>query len=218
MKGKIKIIVIVLILILVSALGVLGMNTVKTYMSGAAGGGEPKGVLAKADADGKGAIVTWTSDKPSMAVVEYGTTPASLLLRAVESSETANHRVALKPLKADTSYYFRIRVGEEIFDNNGIPYSFKTGSAKEKVEELKPSVVPTIANIPTIGSGTACDRKTDYNKDGTVNAFDYIQCVKGGGSETPSSSDSADSCSSRTDYDGNGVINSLDRIKCLQDR
>ena len=50
MKGKIKIIVIVLILILVSALGVLGMNTVKTYMSGAAGGGEPKGVLAKADA------------------------------------------------------------------------------------------------------------------------------------------------------------------------
>lgn len=72
------------------------------------------------------ATVTWNTDRSSIGFVEYGTTPASLLLRAPESTQTTNHKVVLSPLRANVNYYYRIRIGESVFDNNGIPYSFKT--------------------------------------------------------------------------------------------
>ena len=108
-----------------------------------------------------------------MGIVEYGTTPASLLLRAPESDQTVSHAVVLSPLKANTNYYFRIRVGEEVFDNSGIPYSFKTKVGGED------GPIPTKAKevTPTLVDGE-CQRGVDYNKDGTTNSLDYIECLK----------------------------------------
>ena len=215
----IKTILIIVVMILVGALGVLGVSTVKSYMSGASADTEPKNVLAKPGEDGKSGVITWSSDKPTSGVVEYGTTPASLLLRAIETDATASHKVNLSPLKPNVNYYFRIRVGEEVYDNNGIPYSFKTKESSGGNEVLI-SVTPTTApiNVPTVAGG--CNRTTDYNKDGTVNSVDFIECVKKGlggsaGAVTPVPT-IAGGCDPTKDYDGNGVINSLDRIKCLQ--
>jgi len=217
-KFSIKTIIIIVILILVGVLGVLGINTAKTYLSGASADTAPKNVLAKPSDDGKSAVITWVSDKNAMGIVEYGTTPASLLLRAPESEQTLSHNLTLSPLKPNTNYYFRIRVGEDIFDNNGIPYSFKT-----KAGEVVPTiaVVPTVALLPTAapinGEGT-CNRTTDYNKDGVVNSLDYMSCLKNKPSGTVVSPIPTNSkCPSGVDYDKNGVINSLDKIKCLQD-
>jgi len=209
MKNKISIktLILGLILILVIVLGVLGVNTAKTYLSGASADTEPKSVLAKAGEDGKNAVVTWTSDKESVGVVEYGTTPASLLLRAPESDQTTAHSVTLSPLKANTNYYFRIRVGEEVFDNNGIPYSFKT-----KAAVVTPTLIPTA--VPTVGSSNDCG-KTDLNKDGVINSLDFALCQKNKLSGTPAAT--TGTCSGTVDYDKNGTINSLDRLKCLQD-
>ncbi|MFA4826769.1 MAG: fibronectin type III domain-containing protein [Candidatus Shapirobacteria bacterium] len=219
MKGgiNVKTIIVLVILLLVGVLGVLGVNTVRTYIGGASADTEPKNVVAASGEDGKSAAVSWTSDKPSMAVVEYGTTPASLLLRAIESSEATDHQVSLTPLKSGTSYYFRIRVGEEIFDNSGIPYSFKT-----KAVEVKPTptVVPTITPVlgPTGAVTTSCDSKTDYNKDGVVNSLDYIACLKSGNKATgaPASTASGSKCPAGVDFDKNGTVNSIDMIRCLQ--
>ena len=117
MKGKfsIKTVIIIVILLLVGVLGVLGVNTARTYLSGASADLAPKNVLGKGNEDGKSATITWTTDKEAMGVVEYGTTPASLLLRAPESSQSTSHSIVLSPLKGGTNYYFRIRVGEEVF-------------------------------------------------------------------------------------------------------
>ncbi len=209
-KFSIKTVIIIVILLLVGVLGVFGVNTAKTYLSGASADLTPKNVLGKGNGDGKSATITWMTDKEAMGVVEYGTTPASLLLRAPESSQSTSHSMVLTPLKAGTNYYFRIRVGEEVFDNNGIPYSFKTITAV-----IEPTQIPTIAVLPTVivasESGTAeCNRTTDYNKDGVINSLDYISCIKTG----PTTSSK---CPNGVDYNKDGVVNSLDRIKCLQD-
>lgn len=217
MKGKISIktVIVLVILVLVGVLSVLGVGAVQQYVSGAAGGTDPKGVLATPGEDGKSAAVVWTTDKPAQGVVEYGTTPASLLLRSLETDAAAEHKVNLTPLKPNTSYYFRIRVGDQIYDNSGIPFSFKTKPGSE--EKLVPTAVkqvPTLAVVPTStgasasGSGT-CDHTTDYNKDGVVNSIDFIKCVKEGLGEV-------NKCPAGVDFDGNGVVNSVDMIKCLQ--
>jgi len=213
MKGKfsIKTIIIIVILLLVGVLGVLGVNTARTYLSGASADLAPTNVLGKGNDDGKSATITWTTEKEAMGVVEYGTTPASLLLRAPESSQSTNHSIVLTPLKAGTNYYFRIRVGEDVFDNNGIPYSFKTKAAL-----VEPTQIPTMAVLPTVKvaseSGvTGCNRTTDYNKDGVINSLDYISCMKTSPTAT------SNKCPSGVDYNKDGVVNSLDRIKCLQD-
>lgn len=216
-KFSIKTIIIIVILILVGVLGVLGINTAKTYLSGASADTAAKNVLAKPSDDGKSVAISWLSDKASMGVVEYGTTPASLLLRAPESEQTISHNLTLSPLKPNTNYYFRIRVGEDVFDNNGIPYSFKT-----KAGEVIPTitVAPTVVLMPTraVGGESTCSRTTDYNKDGVVNSLDYMSCLKNkpsGTVVTPIPTNSK--CPSGVDYNKDGAINSLDKIKCLQD-
>jgi len=221
-KSKVKTIIVVVILVLVGVLGVLGAGTVKTYLSGATAGVEPVGVSVTVQA--RQATITWTSEKASMGVVEYGTSPASLLLRAPETESLQTHSLVLTPLKPGLSYYFRIRVGDNVFDNNGIPYSFKTKAEGTEVggrpvdEEPLPqvSLAPTIiTNEPSINND--CVFGVDYNGDGTKNAFDVAYCQKNGPekvvNETPSQTGE---CSRTEDYDGNGVVNSFDMVKCLQ--
>jgi hypothetical protein len=222
MKGKfsLKTVIIIVILLLVGVLGVFGISTARTYLSGASADLAPKNVLGKGNEDGKSATITWTTDKETMGVVEYGTTPASLLLRAPESSQSTSHSVVLSPLKAGTNYYFRIRIGEEVFDNNGIPYSFKT-----KTVAVEPTIMPTIAVIPTVkvasesGVATECNRTTDYNKDGVVNGLDYVNCQKDKPTTTKvvATPTTKSNCVRTVDYNKDGVINGLDYVKCLQD-
>ena len=102
-------------------------------------------------------IISWDSDKSSKAYVQYGTTPASLLLSVPSRDELqtaagdSNHRISIKTFKPNTNYYFRIRVGDEVtayndwevFDNGGIPYSFKT----KGVTIAEGSPTPTVASI-----------------------------------------------------------------------
>ncbi|MBU2592294.1 MAG: fibronectin type III domain-containing protein [Patescibacteria group bacterium] len=199
---NIKKIIIILILVLAGVLAVVGLNAARTYLGGAAGGSEPKSVRVQADV--KSATISWESDKESQGVIEYGTTPASLLLRALEASETASHRVLLSPLKTNATYYFRIRVGETVYDNNGIPYSFKTkedDSVSEtgssggtdtggaKVTQVPVQVVTPAAEAAT-GKITKCDLaefkknfggsnpKYDLDDSGTVNTKDWIKCLE----------------------------------------
>jgi len=227
MKNKInvKTIVIVSVLVLVIVLGVIGINTARTFMSGAASDYEPKGVLGTSSADGKSATITWTSDKESTGVVQYGTNAASLVLTTPEeAAKTLNHRVSLTTLKANTTYFFRIVVGGETFDNEGTPFTFKT---KGVDEDAVPTVVPTVvAPSPTVksgdstGSATICAKGVDYTGDGIVNSLDLLTCKRKSGTATGSGSvkgATVTNCNTVGDYNKDGITNSLDRLKCLQD-
>jgi hypothetical protein len=222
-KGSVnvKTIIVGVILVLVIVLGVLGVNTVKTYMSGAAAETEPKNVIAEPDEDGKSASVSWVSDKATQGVVEYGTNPASLLLRAVETEATTDHKILLSPLKSGVTYYYRIRIGEEIFDNSGVPYTFKVANTgNEVVPTVAPIILaPTVA-VASPSGAPSCNRNTDYNNDGVINSVDYNFCLNGSKAATPSTAliptVAKDPCNPLKDLNNDGSINSLDRIKCLQ--
>jgi hypothetical protein len=243
-KGSLKTIIVMVILLLVGVLGVLGMNTIKTFVGGATADFAPENVLATPAGDG--AVITWKSLKPCRVFVEYGSTPASLLLRFPDrntlssQSLSSDHRIEIANLKGGTNYYFRIRAGEsaensnewEVFDNNGIPYSFKTKGEKGTVAAPtvaeKPVLIPTAAPTPaTGGNAPECKTGIDYNNDGRVNALDMIVCrnkasgsTQGSsgkpGATTPTVTVSVNKCSVLKDYNGDGTINSLDKIKCLQ--
>jgi hypothetical protein len=194
MRKNIKIILIVLILFLAGIAAVLGMRVAKTYFSGASLDVEPKNV--KITAQESSATITWQSDKPSIGVVEYGTNQGSLLLRAVESSESTSHRVVLSPLKPSTNYYFRIRVGEVIYDNNGVPYSLKTKEAEVTITPsptAKPTSSQSPSSTPSAGSSSLvsqCDSDEfssrfgtsdpayDFDKNGQVNTRDWLECLE----------------------------------------
>ena len=223
MRGKlnIKTIVILVVLLVVIVLGVVGVKTIQTFMSGATSDVEPSGVTAISSDDGKTATVSWISDKAAISKVEYGTTAASLVLMAVESDSVTSHKVSLTSLRPSTTYYYRIRIGEEVFDNSGIPYTFKT-----KGESA--TVTPTISSTPLIGvsitPGSECKSGVDYNKDGMANSVDMLYCRQQGGkivavTITPRVTVAATQCSGTiADYNSDGVINSFDRINCLQSR
>jgi len=220
-KVNVKLIIIVVVFILVGVLGVLGLDTAKTYLSGAAGGSEPKGVSASAQSDK--ATITWSSEVESMGIVEYGTSPASLLLRTPESVATISHSVVLSPLRSGISYYFRIRVGDEVYDNNGIPWSFKTIDSDPNVNSGSPMVTDIPQILPTQTTNQNCNGGIDYNNDGIVNSFDLVFCLGGGQGNptgivaTPTTVSNGE-CQTGVDYDGNGVVNSFDMVKCLQNR
>lgn len=229
MRGKlnVKTIVILVVLLVVTVLGVIGVKTIKTFMSGATSDVEPTGVSVISSDDGKTATISWISDKASISKVEYGTTAANLVLMSVESDSTTSHKILLTSLRPSTTYYYRIRIGEDVFDNGGVPYSFKTKG------EISVSITPTpvVSSTPLVTSltGIECKTGTEYNNDGIINSIDMLYCRQQGGKITnvvitPSvlptiKSTSTISCSGTiADYNSDGVINGFDRINCLQSK
>lgn len=219
MKGKVnlKTIIIFAILIVSIVLSVLGVRAAKTFISGATADYEPQNLTAVPKEDGKTAMISWTTDKEAKASVFYGTNMASLLLMAVDVEPAVDHNILLTNLKADTTYYYKIVIDDNVFDDGGMMYKFKTSGSSEEILEpvvtIQPSLIPTLAASSSSASAndsSTCDRTTDYNKDGVINSIDYISCVKG--IVTPAA---ADLCAG--DYNKDGVINSMDRIKCLQE-
>ncbi len=214
MKKNIKTIVIVVILLLVGVLAAVGVRTAKTYLSGASSGEEPKNVRVQADV--KSATVNWQSDKESQCTIEYGTTPASLLLRALENQASTSHRVVLSPLKEATTYYFRVRCGDNTYDNNGIPFSFKTkqgegtsgsGAGGDQGQSSAGQTPTAAANKPTDvppANPTKVVSSPPPAGDGKVPS-----CVKSEFKDKFGTSDS------QYDFDDNGTVNSKDWIKCL---
>lgn len=200
MKKNIKAIIVILILLLTGVLSVFGLRAAKTYLSGAAGGTEPNGVRVLADSTSS--TISWQTTKEAQGTVEYGTSPASLLLRALETKPVTTHRVVVSPLKAGTTYYFRIRVGDSVYDNNGIPYSFKTKVRAEGVEtdEITSVLEPT----------TAVEVVTPTSIPVRGEVIKVTECVKSDFKDKFGTKDA------RYDLDDNGVVNTRDWIKCLQ--
>ncbi|HEX8923138.1 MAG TPA: fibronectin type III domain-containing protein [Patescibacteria group bacterium] len=211
---NIKTIIIVVILLLVGVLSVYAITFAKTYISGAAAGSDPKAVLATPDDSGKSAVVTWTTDKPTEGSVEYGTTPASLVLRAIESDQSTDHRVSLAPLKPNMTYYFRIKIGEQPYDNGGIPFSFKTKASSN--DTGSDSATPT----PIADNGSQVSGTNNSGNGGillpTPGASNTGTTISGNVTGTGSSSTTTTTtCNRSTDYNGDGVINSADYYGCL---
>lgn len=220
-----KSIIIGVVVVLGGVLAFVGINLARNLIIGASTSSEPKNIVEKIKEDGQSAQVNFLTEKPVLAVVEYGKSSSSLTLRSVETEASTSHNFNLKDLTPGDTYYYRVRVGEEIFDNGGIPYSFKVKEVAKDVGMTMP-----IGAIPTVGGGNNCSNiQVDYNRDGLVNALDYAECMKNGGVVTANQSivqqvvpttivttQTVDCMNSKIDYNSDGKINSMDIINCLK--
>lgn len=99
------------------------------------------------------ATVKWTTQNPSQGVIEYGTSQTALNFFAPETSQTPNHSVDLTLLAAQTTYYFQIRIGDQKYDNGGVPWTFAT-KGPNATNPLPTSILPTKASSSGLISPT----------------------------------------------------------------
>lgn len=102
------------------------------------------------------ATITWETDQESQGVVEYGNTPDKINNYSPEISPKTIHKVELTLLTPNTPYYYKIRIGEELFDNEGVAWTFKTkgeggteptaGAPARGVQD-NPDALPTVEVI-----------------------------------------------------------------------
>ena len=105
------------------------------------------------------AVIEWSTAVETQGVVEYGTTPNSLNFFSPETQKTTKHKVELTLLSPGTTYYFQIRIGDKVFDNAGVPWSFttrvkegqkkQTGAQPTPVPKTSPPKTPTPKKKPT---------------------------------------------------------------------
>ena len=125
--------------------------------------GEPIDITARVIGPDE-AVINWTTDQAVISLILYGTNPAELNNTQTELSSLKTHKVTLGNLLPDTAYYYKVQVGQEIFDQNGSPWQFKT-AASESTPKLTEEEFRKLYGI--------ADLRYDYNKDGIVNGFDY---------------------------------------------
>jgi hypothetical protein len=77
------------------------------------------------------AEVSWETGIQTQGIVEYGSEPDQMVKFAPEAVQTTNHNVRVTLLDPGTTYYFRIRVGTDTYDNDGVPYTFTTAADGE---------------------------------------------------------------------------------------
>jgi hypothetical protein len=72
--------------------------------------------------------VSWVTTKPATGALEWGVTSLGEQIALEDQSLLKEvHSITLSNLNANTTYYFKIRSGGELIDNNGIPWQVKTG-------------------------------------------------------------------------------------------
>lgn len=112
------------------------------------------------------ATIAWVTDRNTQGVVEYGVSPNVLNFYAPEQSAKKEHTVDLTLLTPSTPYYFIIRVGDRVYDNAGMPWTFTTKSISgEDVTEEVRGITTRIADAekkkkPTSTKPAVCTAKT----------------------------------------------------------
>lgn len=114
-----------------------------------------------------GAKITWQTKKETQSTVIYGEEEKNLPLMVFESKRTTDHEVNLSLLNPGTKYYFKIKVGDKEFDDEGIPWQFTTLSS---VATPTPSAFDPNRFSEKFGT---FDPLYDLNHDGIVNLNDY---------------------------------------------
>ncbi|MBI4973291.1 fibronectin type III domain-containing protein [Candidatus Roizmanbacteria bacterium] len=92
--------------------------------------------------------IGWTTDQETQGVIEYGSSPTSLNFFAPEAQKGKKHSVDITLLSPGTTYYFQIRVGDQKYDNGGVPWTFVT-KAKGAATDATPTATPTATVVPT---------------------------------------------------------------------
>jgi len=157
-------ILIVILLVGGVVLGIFAVRQMTNYLSQAQENvGEPQSVVGRALGPDQ-AVISWNTNQEVISLVLYGVSPTALDSTQTELSSVKTHRVTLNGLEEGQTYYFKIQVGQEIFDNDGQPWEFSTAQA---------DTPPKLSEQEFRSAYGTSDLRFDMNKDGVVNGFDY---------------------------------------------
>jgi len=104
--------------------------------------------------DSTSATVSWETGQETIAVVEYGTSADASTFNdfAFSEIETTTHTVKLNSLEPNSTYYFQIRIGEEVYDNGGSFWTITTPPDGDLAGS--PTPAPSISITSPVGSIT----------------------------------------------------------------
>jgi len=180
MKRKIFLIIIAILIISIpTAVFILKQQTV--FKLGAQTINKPENVQITNITE-KSATVSWSTQKATQGVINYGISSTNLTLIQTESSPVINHRVNLINLLPATKYFFVIKIADQTFDNGGQPFTFttkETGASSSPTPSLEPNLTisPTLSPLTEEGFQSAIGTNNatyDLNKDGIVNTADLL--------------------------------------------
>jgi len=107
----------------------------------------PRTVIITANAQNT-AKITWDTDQETQGVIEYGSSPTALNFFAPEAQKGKKHTADLTLLSPGTTYYFQVRIGDQKYDNGGVPWTFTT---KSKAAAGDATGEATLTPTPTTG-------------------------------------------------------------------
>ncbi|KKP85840.1 MAG: putative secreted protein containing fibronectin type III-like protein [Candidatus Roizmanbacteria bacterium GW2011_GWA2_35_8] len=163
-----KILAIVVGIVIFIGILVIGFQLVGTRAADV----EPRDVVVS-NIEKNSVKISWATGVDTQAVVEYGTTPTTLNFFAPEATKGKTHTLDLTLLSPNTTYYFDIRIGDQKFDNGGVPWTFSTKNTEGSVA----SPTATIAPIdPAAGSTSPTPVQSLSIPDGS-NGCSYTDCA-----------------------------------------
>src|SRR3989344_5741120 len=152
---------ILIILLLVVSLGVMLLAGNRILSLLARAGGSPPENVQVSQVTTNTATISFTTVDSASSLIEYGTNPTSLTLFANDTDATS-HQIMLSLLTPNTTYYFHIKMGENVYDNSGVPWSFTTASNNSLLPTLTlaATIAPTSAGGGAAGVVTCSDVAT----------------------------------------------------------
>ena len=135
--------------------------------------------------------IYWATADDTQGIVQYGTNPSELTLISPEVIANKEHAQTLTLLQPSTTYYFNIKIGEKVFDNAGVPWTFATkdvgftappttdvtGTASDSPVAPEPKTDAPATGTSTCPQTTNCaDIKARLGAG--CQTSDYIQCLQ----------------------------------------
>ena len=167
-RKKVYLIIGLLILLFSIPLGVLLIRQQSNFRLGATSVNTPE-LVKTINLGPRSATISWTTEKPSQGMINYGLSPTNLSLIQPETAPAVNHQVSLANLLPESTYYYTIQVEDETFDNNGQPFSFSTTAAA-----ATPSPLPSISEAGFTQAFGTNNPNYDLNQDGVVSMVDLL--------------------------------------------
>ncbi|MFW6109958.1 MAG: fibronectin type III domain-containing protein [Patescibacteria group bacterium] len=203
-KKKLLIVIGILLLSLGIPLGILGLKQFREPTSKASPENKPQ-LVREAEVTSESAAITWVTSESAYGFVSYGET-AELGRTAQEETKTEAHRVTLYNLKPNTTYYYKVGVGEQLFDNNGVPYSFTTPkkTATQETEKEEKEKTTTTQEPPTKQATESSGFEEEKEKDDQKEEDDQTELTLEGFEEALGTTNES------YDLDGDGEVTALD--------
>ncbi len=129
------------------------------------------------------AVISWRSSKKEEGYIKYGTSKAEMNDEIIdlrdslsEKGEYYSHYVETGRLEPDTTYYFQVYSGDDVYDNDGAKYTIKTYSTLSSAPPLE-SKVGKIINTSDLSDWVLIAKVVDNDELGTSGSSAFLSVL-----------------------------------------